>query len=109
MAPGGTPLAAWDALLEPQGSGEFLAGVGALQLPSVPGRLVRIKAALANTGRVALGFTSGVTVDDGATDTTTGFVLNAGDDTGWIPVANLSKFFTLGSAAAQRLTYIVLG
>jgi hypothetical protein len=107
--PSGVPLAAWDALLDVQGTGEFVVGASSLQLPALKGRLARIKAPSANTGRVCVGAASTVTVDDGTTDTTTGFVLQAGDDTGWIPIADLSRLWVIGSAAAQRLTYIVLG
>ena len=95
---------------EPYGTvkvGELQGSATALQLPDVPCRLVRFKAAYDNAGRVYLGG-SGVTKADGTTDVTSGLQLNAGDDTGWIPVLNLNQFYRICDNAGDDLTYLAL-
>lgn len=52
-------------------TGELAGSATALQLPSVAGRMVRLKAHTTNAGNVYIG-PSGVTKPDGSTDTTTG-------------------------------------
>lgn len=88
-------------------AGEFAPGTSAAQFPNVAAKLVRIKARLANAGNVYIG-PMGVTKADGTTDTTTGLQLLAGDDTGWIPVSNLNKFYGIGDNAGDSVTYLVL-
>lgn len=95
---------------EPYGtvkSGELQGSATALKLPDVACRLVRFKAAYDNVGRVYLGG-AGVTKKDGTTDVTTGLELNAGDDTGWLPVVNLNVFYRICDNAGDDLTYIAL-
>lgn len=87
--------------------GEFAPGVAASQFPSIAGVFVRFKARAANAGNVYVG-QAGVTKADGTTDTTTGFELDAGDDTGWIPASNLNLFFGIGDNAADSVTYWVM-
>lgn len=89
-------------------TGEFAPGVSAAQFPTITAKLVRIKARAANTGAVYVGDDASVTVADGTTDTTAGLQLAAGDDTGWIPVANLNKFYGIGAGASDSVTYMVL-
>lgn len=88
-------------------SGEFTPGTSAAQFPTITCRWARIKARAANTGKVAFG-PSGVTLPDGTTDTTTGFELSAGDDSGWIPVSNLNQFYGIGTGASDSVTYLTL-
>lgn len=88
-------------------SGEFAPGVAAAQFPSIACRLVRLKARAANAGNVYVGPTA-VTKADGATDTTTGIELQPGDDTGWLPVDNLDRFYGIGDNAADSVTYLTL-
>lgn len=88
-------------------SGELAGAVAAAQLPNVPACLARFRAPDDNAGRVYLGG-AGVTVADGATDTTTGLALSAGDDTGWIPVDNLNRFWRISDNAGDDLVYLVL-
>ena len=90
-------------------SGE-LAGIAAsTQMPSITCQLVCFKAATSNTGNVYIGASSSVTVEDGATDTTTGIELDAGDSTPWLPVDNLNRFAYICSSTADNVTYLALG
>lgn len=89
--------------------GEFTPGASAAQLPAAPCLYVRFKAAAANTGKITLGFSSAVTAADGSTDTTTGLELNAKEDTGFIPVRDLSVFWAKATVATDSLTYWALG
>jgi len=88
-------------------TGEIACGTVAAQLPSVACRLVRLSARANNAGAVYLGG-PGVTRPDGATDTTTGFELLAGDDTGWLPVDSLAVFWCIGVLAGSGLTYLAV-
>ncbi len=88
-------------------TGELLSTGSAVQLSSIPCKAVRFKAAITNSGIVYIGTSSGVTVKAGANNTTTGFPMGAGDDSGWIPAKNLSIFWILGdSGSAGSLIYI---
>lgn len=88
-------------------SGELAGATGATQMPNVACSYVRFKAQRGNAGSVYIGI-SGVTKADGTTDTTTGLQLNAGEDTGWIPVDNVNRFYRICDNAADALTYLVL-
>ena len=88
-------------------SGEFAPGTTAAVFPTVTCKLVRFKARAANAGKVYVGPT-GVTKADGTTDTTTGFELQPGDDTGWLPVANVNVFYGIGDNATDSVTYLTL-
>lgn len=88
-------------------SGELAGAAEVTQLPDVPCLLVRFKAQADNAGRVYLGG-AGVTVVDGTTDATTGFELDAGEETGWIPVDNLNRFYRICDNAGDDLTYLAL-
>jgi len=87
--------------------GELQGSATALQMPSVACKLVKFKARNDNAGNVYIG-TSGVTKPDGTTDTTTGFELDAGEETGWLPASNLNIFYRICDNAGDDLTYIVL-
>lgn len=84
------------------------AGPVASQFPTVAAKLVRIKARSANTGKVVIGSANTVILPNGVTGTVEGLELSAGDDTGWIPVANLNVFWINGTAATDSVTYMVL-
>lgn len=88
-------------------TGELAGSATAAVLPSVSCRLARFKARSDNAGSVFLGI-AGVTAPNGSTDTTTGFELDAGDDTGWIPIDNLSRLYRICDNAGDDLTYMVL-
>jgi len=86
-------------------SGELAGSVSAVQMPSITCSMVNFKAVLSNAGNVYIGI-SGVTVVDGTTDTTTGFELGPGDETGFIPVDNLNRFYRISNNAGDDLTYL---
>lgn len=88
-------------------TGEFAPGVAAAQFPSIAAKLVRFKARSANTGKVAIGDASDVTLPNGVTDVTAGLELNPGDDTGWIPASNLNLFWGIGTGATDSVSYMI--
>ena len=88
-------------------TGELAGSASAVQMPNVACRLVNFKAVLSNAGNVYIGAT-GVTKVDGTTDTTTGWQLGPGDETGFIPCANVNLFYRISDNAGDDLTYIVL-
>lgn len=88
--------------------GELQGSATALQGPDVACLLVRFKALISNAGNVYLGG-AGVTVQNGTTDVTTGLELCPGDDTGWISVDNLSRFYRICDNAGDDLTYLAMG
>lgn len=88
-------------------TGELAGATSATQMPNVACRLARFKARSDNAGSVFIGV-SGVTAPNGSTDTTTGLELDAGDDTGWIPVDNLNRFYRICDNTSDDLTYMVL-
>ena len=87
--------------------GELAGSATAVQMPTVACKLVRFKARADNAGRVYIGG-SGVTKPDNATDTTTGFELSAGEETGWLPTSNLDVFFRICDNAGDDATYLAL-
>ncbi len=88
-------------------SGELAGSATAAQMPDVGCRLVMFKAAASNAGNVYIGG-SGVTVPDGSTDTTTGWELAAGEESGWLPVDNLNRFYRICDNAGDDLVYLAL-
>jgi len=88
-------------------SGELAGSATALQLPDIPCKMVKFKAVIGNAGNVYLGG-AGVTVVDGTTDTTSGYELDAGESTDWIPVTNLNKLYRICDNASDDLVYMVL-
>lgn len=88
-------------------TGELQGSATALQLPDIACKLVKIKARNDNTGNVYLGG-AGVTKPDGTTDTTTGIELDAGEETGWLPIDNLNRLYRICDNAGDDLTYLVL-
>lgn len=88
-------------------TGELAGSATALQMPSITCRMVKFKAVIGNAGNVYIG-ASGVTKVDGTTDTTTGWELDAGEETDWIPVDNLNRFYRICDNAGDDLVYIAL-
>ena len=89
-------------------SGEVSGSATAKQLPDIPCRMVKIVAVGSNAGNVYLGGV-GVTAIDGTTDTTSGFEMDAGVSTDWMPVSNLNVFYIICDNAGDDITYIALG
>lgn len=88
-------------------SGEVQGGTTLEQLPDIPCAKVRIRALASNSGNVYIGGST-VTVPDGATDATSGFELDAGQDTGWIEIENLNKLYRVSDNNGDDLSYIAL-
>ncbi len=86
-------------------SGELAGSTSALQGPNVPCSRARFKARDDNAGNVYIGGV-GVTVPDGTTDATTGFQLDAGEETGWLPLSNLNEMYRISDNAGDDLTYL---
>lgn len=89
-------------------SGELQGSAAALQMPALACKLVKFKARGDNSGYVYIGG-AGVTKPDGNTDTRTGLELDAGEETGWLPVDNLNRFYRICDNAGDDLTYLALG
>ena len=87
--------------------GELQGNAAATQMPSVACKYVKFKAVGSNVGNVYVGGAS-VTKVDGTTDTTTGFELGAGEETGWLPATNLNLFYRICDNAGDDLTYLAL-
>ncbi len=82
-------------------------GTSAVQLTATPTTIthgVIIKASPQNSGRVFIGFSSGVTA--GTVDATDGFELGSSEGIFLAPadVADLSSIWLIGSAAGQRVS-----
>lgn len=88
-------------------SGELAGSATALQMPNIECKMVKFKAQQGNAGFVYIGG-AGVTKIDGTTDTTTGFELDASEETDWFPVTNLNIFYRICDNAGDDLTYIIL-
>ncbi len=88
-------------------TGEVSGSATAKQLPDIDCELVNIKAVLGNAGNVYVGV-SGVTVVDGTTDTTSGWELNAAEETGWLSIPNLNLLYIICDNAGDDITYMVL-
>ena len=88
-------------------TGELSGVTTATQLPNISCGMVKFKASVGNAGNVYLGG-SGVTKPNGNTDTTTGFELAPGDESGWIPVSNLSHFYRICDTETDDLLYLIV-
>lgn len=88
-------------------NGELAGSVTAVRMPARTCTAVRFKANTDNAGNVYIG-EAGVTVPDGTTDTTTGFLLDAGEDTGWIPCDSLDQWYRISDNAGDDLVYLGL-
>lgn len=89
-------------------SGELAGVTSATQCPNLKISLIRFKASVDNVGNVYLGTGNTVTKADGTTDTTTGLQLQPGDDTGWLPAANMNEFWRICDNVGDDLTYLAL-
>lgn len=88
-------------------SGEVQGGTTAAQMPDIPCARVNIKALTGNATNVYIGG-EGVTIPDGATDETSGFTLDAGQETGWFEIDNLNRLWMITDANGDDVSYIVL-
>lgn len=88
-------------------SGEIAGSASAAQMSDIPCSMVMFSALQDNASTVFIGI-SGVTADDGTTDTTTGFALEARMQTPWIPIDNLNRLYYICDAAGDAFTYLAL-
>jgi len=88
-------------------SGELIGTLAAVQLPDVPCAGVMFKADLGNSGKVYIGG-PGVSKPDAVTDTTTGWPLASGEETGWIPVDNLNRLYRICDSPADEVFYLAV-
>lgn len=87
--------------------GELAGSATAVQMPNVACTLVNFKAQYDNAGRVYIGV-AGVTVAAGTTDTTSGWQLSPGEETGWIPCDNINSFYRICDNAGDDLVYMAI-
>jgi len=88
-------------------SGEIQGGTTKEQLSDIPCSRVKLRALAGNSGNVYLGG-SAVTIPDGVTDATSGFELDAGQDTGWLDIENLNLLYRISDNNGDDLSYIAL-
>ena len=88
-------------------TGEVAGSVTEAVFPTLACKFARIKALTSNAGNVYLGIDN-VTKPDGTTDTTTGFELCPGEDTGWLPIDNLNRLYRICDNAGDDVTYMVV-
>jgi hypothetical protein len=62
-----------------------------------------------NTGVVAIGNSSSVTLPANSTTTTAGFQLTAKGQSGFLPCSNLDNFFYICSSTVDFVNYICVG
>lgn len=109
-APTGTPVPAVEyTTYLTYRSGELAGNAAVVQrMPDLAAKLVKIKAEVDNAGNVYIGWSAAMTKANGVTDTSTGYQLAGGDDTGWMPIANLDLLYYLCDNAGDDLVYMVL-
>lgn len=98
----------WDGMIVLE-TGEIAGNTSATQMPSKSCKLVNFKAQSGNAGKVYIGITSGVTAAAGTEDTTTGWELSAGEETGFLPCNDLKNFYRICENAGDDLVYVALG
>lgn len=89
-------------------TGEVGGTSSAERLPDVPCSKVNIRAVQGNSGNVYLGGASTLTIADGGTDATTGFQLDAGQETGWLELSNLNQLYMICDNPGDDIVYMVL-
>lgn len=81
-------------------AGNINVGTARVQFPNIACEMVQFKADPDNSGQVYIG---GADVTTGI-----GWQLEAGDMTGWIPISNVGLVYGIGSAASQKLHYMIV-
>jgi len=87
-------------------TGEVRGGTTPARLPNIPCSGVIIKAKSNNNTNVYIGTSENVRVANAQTDETTGFELDAGDSTRFLPIDNLNKLWMVTNVNADDITYI---
>ena len=88
-------------------SGEIQGGTTVAQMPDVPCSKVMFRALASNSGNVYIGGV-GVTKPDGVTDETSGFELDAEQETEWLEIPNLNLLYIITDNNGDDLSYIAL-
>lgn len=88
-------------------TGELGGETAATQMPDIECSMVMFSALQDNASTVFIGV-SGVTADDGTTDTTTGFALEAKMQTPWIPIGNMNQLYYICNATGDDFTYLAV-
>lgn len=89
-------------------TGELEGSTIAKQLPDVATGKFKLKARSENDGSVYVGFSRNVTKPNTKGDSTTGYELDAGDETEWIQLDNLNKLWIICDNAGDEMTYLAL-
>lgn len=89
-------------------NGKIQMATSATQLPSVACGLVKFQNPTSNTGNIHIGGAGVTALSGSSTDTTTGYVLTPGSDSGLLPVdsGNLNQFYMIGANTTDVLNYI---
>lgn len=91
-------------------TGSAVGSATAVQFASVTCNFVNFVADEGNTGVVAIGNASTVTLPTNADSTTSGFQLTAKGQTGFLPARdNLNNFFYICSSTVDHVNYICVG
>ena len=88
-------------------SGEIQGGTTAAQMPDIPCSKVKLRALGSNSGNVYIGGSS-VTLPDGTSDATSGFELDAGQDTDWLEISNLNLLYMITDNNGDDVSYLAL-
>ena len=86
-------------------TGEVQGGTTAKQLPNIPCAGVILQAPSDNATSVYIGV-EGVTIPNSQTNQTSGYELDAGDETRFLPIDNLNKLWMITDVNADDLLYI---
>jgi len=87
---------------------ELQVSTSAQQGPDVDCKKLTIKARSGNTGKVAFGFSSAVTIPDGTTDANGGYELEAGEPSvTLLSVGNLNQIWYIGQNATDSLIVLI--
>lgn len=89
-------------------TGEVAGSAAAAVMPTLSCQLVMFKAVSTNGGFVNIGL-SGVTLVNGVTDTTSGWELDAGEETPWLPCKNLNDFYYICTGTGDEFIYVAVG
>ncbi len=99
-ATGSVEIAPFDAFQ----NGVLAVGTSIVKLPNIQATMIRIKALSTNADSIYIADKGNSAVLSAAN----GYELEPGDDTGWMPLANLDRVELISGTAAQSIRYICL-
>ena len=85
-------------------NGVFAVGTAVVKLPNIKATMIRIKALSTNADSIYIADKS----NSATLTTANGYELEPGDDTGWMPIANLDRIELISGTAAQSIRYICI-